>query len=71
MLAMKKFPFNPNGSDLDIAALTNKKGNILAMMPHPERAYYFFHKPDWQNKAMKSEYADGYKIFKNASEYFR
>ena len=41
------------------------------MMPHPERAYYFFHKPDWQNKEMKSEYADGYKIFKNASEYFR
>ena len=70
-LAMKKFPFNPNGSDLDIAALTNKKGNILAMMPHPERAYYFFHKPDWQNKDIKSEYADGYKIFKNASEYFR
>ena len=46
MLAMKKFPFNPNGSDLDIAALTNKKGNILAMIPHPERAFYFFHKLD-------------------------
>ena len=29
-LAMKKFPFNPNGSDFDIAALTNKKKNILA-----------------------------------------
>ena len=29
---------NPNGSINDIAGLTNKKGNILGMMPHPERA---------------------------------
>ena len=29
---------NPNGSILDIAGITNKKRNILGMMPHPERA---------------------------------
>lgn len=29
---------NPNGSLLDVAALTNGRGNVLAMMPHPERA---------------------------------
>ncbi len=29
---------NPNGSLLDVAGLTNRKGNVLAMMPHPERA---------------------------------
>jgi len=29
---------NPNGSLLDVAALTNSGGNVLAMMPHPERA---------------------------------
>ncbi len=29
----------PNGSALDCAALTNKSGNVLAIMPHPERVY--------------------------------
>ena len=29
---------NPNGSLNQIAGLTNKKGNVLGMMPHPERA---------------------------------
>ena len=29
---------NPNGSVSDIAAITNSKGNVLGMMPHPERA---------------------------------
>ncbi|RFU60600.1 phosphoribosylformylglycinamidine synthase subunit PurQ [Bacillus sp. V59.32b] len=29
---------NPNGSLDDIAGITNKRGNVLGMMPHPERA---------------------------------
>ncbi len=29
---------NPNGSKLNIAGITNKKRNVLGMMPHPERA---------------------------------
>ena len=29
---------NPNGSMLDIGGITNKKRNVLGMMPHPERA---------------------------------
>jgi phosphoribosylformylglycinamidine synthase len=29
---------NPNGSLNNIAGITNKKGNVLGMMPHPERA---------------------------------
>jgi len=29
---------NPNGSIANIAGITNKAGNILGMMPHPERA---------------------------------
>ena len=29
---------NPNGSPYDIAGISNKKGNVLGMMPHPERA---------------------------------
>ncbi len=29
---------NPNGSKFNIAGIINKRGNILGMMPHPERA---------------------------------
>jgi len=29
--------YNPNGSANDIAGIVNKNGNILGMMPHPER----------------------------------
>lgn len=29
---------NPNGSIDDIAGVTNRAGNVLGMMPHPERA---------------------------------
>ena len=33
-----KYNDNPNGSVFDIAGITNRKRNILGMMPHPERA---------------------------------
>ena len=29
---------NPNGSIEDIAGIVNERGNVLGMMPHPERA---------------------------------
>ncbi len=32
-----QFPTNPNGSVANIAAIANKAGNVMAMMPHPER----------------------------------
>jgi phosphoribosylformylglycinamidine synthase len=33
-----RYQSNPNGSIVDIAGITNKEGNVLGMMPHPERA---------------------------------
>ena len=68
-LANGRFPFNPNGSREDIAALTNQNGNVLAMMPHPERALYYYHVPNWQNNSSK-KFGDGYKVFMNAKKYF-
>ncbi len=32
-----EFPANPNGSECAAAAVCNARGNVLAMMPHPER----------------------------------
>ena len=33
-----KYIENPNGSTKDIAGIVNKEGNVLGLMPHPERA---------------------------------
>jgi len=29
---------NPNGSMADIAGISNEAGNVVGLMPHPERA---------------------------------
>jgi len=34
-----RYAENPNGSMNDIAGLINKQGNVLGMMPHPDRAF--------------------------------
>lgn len=34
----EEFPWNPNGSLASAAGITNEAGNVLALMPHPERA---------------------------------
>lgn len=36
------YPWNPNGSMDNIAGLSNEYGNVIGMMPHPERIYYEF-----------------------------
>ena len=33
-----RYQANPNGSMADIAGITNDSGNVLGLMPHPERA---------------------------------
>lgn len=30
------YPLNPNGSVADIAGLSNRRGNVVGLMPHPE-----------------------------------
>ena len=44
-------PANPNGSLLDIAAVSDASGQVLAMMPHPERALASALRPDWHRMA--------------------
>lgn len=36
-VAFRYAGFNPNGSERGIAGIVSEKGNILGMMPHPER----------------------------------
>lgn len=51
---------NPNGSLENIAGITNEKGNVLGMMPHPERAV---------DELLGG--ADGLKIFKSIVNQWR
>ena len=34
-----RYKKNPNGSARDIAGIVNARGNVLGMMPHPDRAF--------------------------------
>jgi phosphoribosylformylglycinamidine synthase I len=34
--AKGEYPYNPNGSMMDIAGICNPAGNVLGLMPHPE-----------------------------------
>ena len=42
----EKFPINPNGAVQNIGAICNKEGNVMAIMPHPERASFIRQLPD-------------------------
>ncbi len=35
---LDEFPINPNGSMSNIASIINPSGNVMAIMPHPERS---------------------------------
>jgi len=50
--------YNPNGSLANIAGICNEKGNVLGMMPHPERC----------SEAVLGG-TDGYKIFASMLNY--
>ncbi|NNE07440.1 MAG: phosphoribosylformylglycinamidine synthase I [Gemmatimonadetes bacterium] len=42
-----EWPSLPNGALQAAAAVSNPAGNVVAMMPHPERAAYLHQVPDW------------------------
>ncbi|MGB1249900.1 MAG: phosphoribosylformylglycinamidine synthase subunit PurL [Candidatus Promineifilaceae bacterium] len=42
------YPFNPNGSILDIAGISNAAGNVLGLMPHPENHIFPWQHPRWR-----------------------
>jgi phosphoribosylformylglycinamidine synthase subunit PurQ / glutaminase len=69
--ATEEFPVNPNGAMSNIAGICNKEGNVLAMMPHPERGYL---KRQLKEKQMNNfedamSLAKTAKIFESIREY--
>jgi len=77
-LANGTFPVNPNGSLQDIAGVFDNTGRVLALMPHPERAFYTWQRADYpvlkdaaqRQNTQLPEYADGKALFANALNYF-
>ncbi len=74
-----EYPFNPNGSMHDIAAICDASGRRMGMMPHPERNIFFTHRDDWtylrekyarEGKELPEE-GEGLAIFKNAVGYYQ
>ncbi len=47
----KDFPDNPNGAVDSIAGICNKGGNVLGLMPHPEKFLYPQLHPSWSGQA--------------------
>lgn len=64
-----KYPFNPNGSVLDIAGITNKTGTVFGLMPHPEAFLFKENHPNWTEN-IQIEHT-GLEIFKNGIKYFK
>ena len=60
------YPANPNGSELNIAGLTNASGTVLGLMPHPENHIF-----DWQHpRAGRGERGMlGIQLFRNGIQY--
>ncbi|WP_434970394.1 phosphoribosylformylglycinamidine synthase subunit PurQ [Microbacterium sp. bgisy207] len=64
LVAFRYLGVNPNGSLDDIAGLTNERGNVVGLMPHPEHAVEPGFGPDTR-AAMRSG-TDGLTFFTSA-----
>lgn len=63
------YPWNPNGSVSNIAGLCNKEGNVLGLMPHPERVFYRYTESDWTREIDRE--GNGRDFFRNAVEFVK
>jgi phosphoribosylformylglycinamidine synthase len=61
-----EYPFNPNGSILDIAGICNPQGNVLGLMPHPENHIHPQQHPRWTRGIYRRS---GLKLFENGVKY--
>ena len=62
-------PYNPNGSEADIAGLCDPSGHVFGLMPHPERFVAATQHPCWTSRPEREE-GDGLAIFHRAVAYF-
>jgi phosphoribosylformylglycinamidine synthase I len=66
----RPYPVNPNGSVRDIAGICDSTGQVLGMMPHPERASQKTHYPDWRRNVITSHMM-GFSIIHNGVDFIQ
>jgi phosphoribosylformylglycinamidine synthase I len=64
-----RYPINPNGSFHDIVGICSPEGTVFGLMPHPERAFYWWQQPDWTRQKLMLQYGDGKLIFESLIDY--
>jgi len=64
------YPWNPNGAVRNIAGICDPTGQILGMMPHPERHVEPTQHPRWTRNGLR-EFGDGFLIFRNTVDYVK
>ncbi|MBI5388927.1 phosphoribosylformylglycinamidine synthase I [Candidatus Woesearchaeota archaeon] len=67
----RDFPINPNGAVLNAAAICNKEGNVMAMMPHPEVASFNKQLPYFEGHSFEEceQLAPAHLIFQSMKKY--
>jgi len=55
---------NPNGSARAIAGICNAAGNVVGLMPHPERHVSMLQHPEWSKGQQKNKVPVGLQFFK-------
>lgn len=64
------YPWNPNGAMGNVAGICNPEGNVLGLMPHPERVMHRYMHPDWTRSGHNpNSPGDGRVIFKSVVDY--
>ena len=63
----ERYPANPNGSPLGIAAVTSRDGRVLLTMPHPERSFRVAQN-SWHPSGA-GEYSGWMRMFRNARRW--
>jgi phosphoribosylformylglycinamidine synthase subunit PurQ / glutaminase len=63
------YPANPNGSPRGVAGVCDPSGQVLGLMPHPERHIDPTQHPHWTRLGLADE-GDGLAFFRNAVAHF-
>ena len=63
------YPWNPNGSELNIAGICDETGRIFGLMPHPEAFLFPQNHPRWTRE--KIPVGQGLKVFQNAVNFIK
>ncbi|MDE1819658.1 MAG: phosphoribosylformylglycinamidine synthase I [Euryarchaeota archaeon] len=63
------YPWNPNGSEGNVAGITNRDGNVFGLMPHPERSVSLLQYPDYTRRGASDGPGDGWRFLEALVRY--